>query len=100
MTNHRESQLVQCIWINPRTKGTKAISADQTNLAGHIQGHLVSVENSKVSVTPHPKLPGHSPGHPYVLTIQRFWHVDCRMKSIVILQRVVFYVSHGSVSSI
>lgn len=92
MINHGEAQLAQRIWINPRTKGTKAISADQTNLAGPIQGHLVSVEN--------PKLPGQSPGHPYILTIQRFWHVDCRMRSIVILQRVVFYVSHGSVSSI
>lgn len=54
-----------------------------TNLAGPIPGHLISVENSQVPATPHPKLPEQSPGHPYVLTTQRFWHVDCRMKSIV-----------------
>lgn len=72
MISCREAQLAQWVCVNPRSKGAKAISADQTNLAGPIPGHLVSVEYSQVSITPPLKLPEQSPGHPYVLTTQRF----------------------------
>lgn len=52
------AMLAQCLWVNPRSKGSKAGRAAQPSLAGLTQRHwhLVSVKVSQVSVTLHSKL--------------------------------------------